>query len=351
MIELLLRGIAIGALCATAGGFLRAGHTLSMRIAGTLFAISVIAYVLNSSPMLRAALGSFGLPFTLLSLGGAGYFWLFVITLFEDRVLTPRMFGPAGILTLVGLFGLVAKAPLRNDIWVVHNLMEAALSSHALYVVYRSWRGDLVDVRRRVRGPFIGIVTIYVIVLSAVEIGESLGVEAWWYSLVGAVALACFCVTGPFILMEVKQHLFGAVAPTPNTDIEKSGSDAADRIELARIDQEMAEAKVWKDENLSIGQLAEKTGIPEHRLRRLINDHMGYRNFAAFVNRYRIDAAKAALSDPARARVTVAAIAFELGFGSLGPFNRAFKDMTGMTPTQWRRDALKTDLPNSEIPI
>ena len=78
-------------------------------------------------------------------------------------------------------------------------------------------------------------------------------------------------------------------------------------------------------------------GVPEHRLRPLINDHLGFRNFSAFVNAARIEAAKRLLADPAQARTTIAAIAFDLGFGSLGPFNRAFKEATGKTPTEFRR--------------
>jgi AraC-like DNA-binding protein len=54
------------------------------------------------------------------------------------------------------------------------------------------------------------------------------------------------------------------------------------------------------------------------------------------------------LSDPAQARTPVSAIAYEMGFGSLGPFNRAFKGATGLTPTEWRRKAL-IGSPNSEI--
>jgi AraC-like DNA-binding protein len=46
------------------------------------------------------------------------------------------------------------------------------------------------------------------------------------------------------------------------------------------------------------------------------------------------------LADPANARTPVSAIAFDLGYASLGPFNRAFKDATGLTPTAWRGRAL-----------
>jgi AraC-like DNA-binding protein len=64
---------------------------------------------------------------------------------------------------------------------------------------------------------------------------------------------------------------------------------------------------------------------------------LGYRNFAAFLNERRIAAAKVALADPERTRVAISTIAFEVGFSSLAPFNRAFRDITGKTPTDWRR--------------
>ena len=47
--------------------------------------------------------------------------------------------------------------------------------------------------------------------------------------------------------------------------------------------------------------------------------------------------AEPALSDPAQADVPVLTIALDAGFGSIGPFNRAFKAQTGVTPTEYRR--------------
>ena len=89
--------------------------------------------------------------------------------------------------------------------------------------------------------------------------------------------------------------------------------------------------------DLTVAQLAEAAGTQEHRLRRLVNTTLGYRNFAEFLNARRIEAAKAALADPARADAAISTIGFELGYASLGPFNRAFRDGTGTTPTAWRR--------------
>ena len=45
----------------------------------------------------------------------------------------------------------------------------------------------------------------------------------------------------------------------------------------------------------------------------------------------------AALADPTQAEVPVLTIALDAGFGSIGPFNRAFKAYAGLTPTEYRR--------------
>jgi hypothetical protein len=83
--------------------------------------------------------------------------------------------------------------------------------------------------------------------------------------------------------------------------------------------------RAYRQEGLSIGQVALRLGLPEYRLRQLINQGLGYRNFAAFLNFYRIADAREALADPAaQAEVPILTIALDAGFNSLGPFNRAF---------------------------
>ena len=43
------------------------------------------------------------------------------------------------------------------------------------------------------------------------------------------------------------------------------------------------------------------------------------------------------LKDASKKEMTVLEIAFQLGYNSLAPFNKAFKAQTGVTPTEWRR--------------
>jgi AraC-like DNA-binding protein len=109
--------------------------------------------------------------------------------------------------------------------------------------------------------------------------------------------------------------------------------------------------RIHRQEGLTIAMLAAKIDLPEYRLRQVINEGLGYRNFNAFLNRYRLDEAKAALADPSQRDVPVLTIAIDAGFQSIGPFNRAFKAETGRTPTEFRRDALTGSQTNGDLKI
>jgi len=341
VIEMLARGMAIGALAAVGAGLWRGGGQ-HVRLAGVFFAMTAIAYVINSSPQLLQAIGWLRPLVHFLAFGGVAMFWLFIVTLFEDRPVSLTTLAPWSMLTLVGIIGATTDGQVQSGVWIAHNLIEVSLAAHALYVIARSWRGDLVEARRRLRGPFLTFVTLYVLTLSGFEIAEAMGFFEPWFRLLGGVTMALYCGAGAIVFLQVRPELFGTAQPGPSPD----GLDAGDRATLDRLEALM-QSEAWRREGLTIGDLAAEVGVPEHRLRRLINDHLRFRNFAAFVNARRIAAAKAILADPAQARVSVASIAFDLGFGSLGPFNRAFKEETGVTPTQYRRQQFS---PNSENP-
>jgi AraC-like DNA-binding protein len=116
-----------------------------------------------------------------------------------------------------------------------------------------------------------------------------------------------------------------------------TGQEAALLEALRKL---MVEDKAYREEGLSIASLSQSLGVQEYRLRRLINGQLGHRNFSAFVNGYRLAEAEAALVDPGQAEVPILTIALDAGFGSIGPFNRAFKAHTGLTPTEFRRARL-----------
>ena len=79
-------------------------------------------------------------------------------------------------------------------------------------------------------------------------------------------------------------------------------------------------------------------------MRQLINSQLGFRNFGAFLNHFRVREARKLLADPAQKQLGIAEIAYRFGYSSLGPFNRAFKEIVGQTPTEFRKAALDPEL-------
>ncbi len=133
------------------------------------------------------------------------------------------------------------------------------------------------------------------------------------------------------------------VAPRVETPPLLPGAPAAgpaDDSLLAALEQLMSTQHAYRDEGLGIAALATRLDVPEYRLRRLINGRLGHRNFNAYLNGLRLAEARAALADPARRGLPVLSIALGAGFQSIGPFNRAFKADTGLTPTAFRRQKL-----------
>ncbi len=154
-----------------------------------------------------------------------------------------------------------------------------------------------------------------------------------------SAALAAVVAAISFAMMRVDGADLFPVAPAVEAEVADplvadSGADQKLVDALMRL---MADERIYRHDNISIGSLATKLKIPEYRLRRLINQRLGYRNFNVFLNAHRIAEAKAALADPSQAEVPVITIAMDAGFQSLGPFNRAFKATTGVTPTEYRK--------------
>lgn len=338
-LEILLRGLAAGATLATGVGFLRATGSGAARWAGLLFCLSVAAFAVHSGGPETRALGPvLGGAVWMLSIAGPAWFWALGATLFEDRRLGWALFVPAAVMSLVGAAGALTPFPLAGGVWIVHNLLEVVLVAHVILLILRSWRGDLVEARRSLRGPFMLAIAVYAIVLSGFEIAWELGFRPAWGGLLQASTLAVMSLLGVAVFLQVRPDLFERVVRAAEPD--PGAVPVQDRPALARLHALMDEGEVWRREGLTVGALAAEVGVPEHRLRRLINGALGFRNFADFLNARRIEAAKAKLADPAAGRLPVSSIAFDLGYASLGPFNRAFKDVTGQTPTEWRQTAL-----------
>jgi AraC-like DNA-binding protein len=105
---------------------------------------------------------------------------------------------------------------------------------------------------------------------------------------------------------------------------------------LARLIALLEEEHICHKEGLTLAQLAARIGLPEYRLRKLIHEQLGYRNFNALLHDYRIREACRQLSDPALRRTPILTIALSVGYASINTFSRGFREVMGMTPSAWR---------------
>jgi AraC-like DNA-binding protein len=338
LLEPLARGAACGVLIALAVALGRRGGSPA-RVTGALFCLSAAAHVLQQNPAVLFAMGPAAWPLIWLSVPGAGLLWAFSRELFEDnRRIDPRRFIPSAALLAVAVLAVASRNPIAQWMWLVHKLLSAALMAHVLVIVLAGWRGDLVERRRRLRGPILVLPALYTLAINLVEAAALFGMPVQAFSPLAAADLLVMSLAGAAVFLQADPELFGA--PRRARASAEPAASAQDLAVLAKLRKALDEDQVWRREALSIGELAAMVGAPEHRLRRLINAHLGYRNFAAFLNERRIAAAKLALGDPACALTPVSQIAYEAGFGSLGPFNRAFKEATGSTPTAWREQTM-----------
>lgn len=105
---------------------------------------------------------------------------------------------------------------------------------------------------------------------------------------------------------------------------------------VRKIKHFMKTEKSYMDADLTLPGLANKLKIPSHHLSRVINEKLGL-NFFDFINQYRIEEVKAKMTNPEFDNLSILGIAFESGFNTKSAFNRVFKKMTGITPSEYKK--------------
>jgi AraC-like DNA-binding protein len=98
--------------------------------------------------------------------------------------------------------------------------------------------------------------------------------------------------------------------------------------------------KPYLDSELKINELADKLGITMHHLSQVINAELE-QNYNDFINTYRIQEAQRLLLTPQYQDAKILSIAFDVGFNNKATFNAAFKKITGVSPSIFRKNNLQ----------
>lgn len=137
--------------------------------------------------------------------------------------------------------------------------------------------------------------------------------------------------------------------------LEKRAVEAEKKYEKARLDDDRSklyleeflkyfdEKQPWKDPLITMQKISDSLGISNLYLSQVINRFLN-QSFNTLINNYRIAEVKKRLEDPAFKDENVIVTAFDCGFNSKATFNAAFKKNTGLTPTEYRKKHLKTEI-------
>jgi AraC-like DNA-binding protein len=99
----------------------------------------------------------------------------------------------------------------------------------------------------------------------------------------------------------------------------------------------MANDKPYLECKLRVVDVARKLGVSRHKLTYVINHEMNT-NFYGLINNHRIIEAKWLLKQPENHKYNIDAIAEMVGFQSKSSFNGCFRKITGVTPSQYRKN-------------
>jgi AraC-like DNA-binding protein len=280
------------------------------------------------------------LVLALLARSTPALFWLFARTWFNDRT---RM-GRADVLIVAVWivnaallhFTHASQPPIFFVSAIMFRIGMLLLGLAGLWEAWRGRAGDLIEGRRRVRLGVIVAVGLYVLTIGFAEMAVyNAHAPSAIIAVIGSSTVVITLAVCAAMFALRQGDLFGVpeAASAPNQRLA-----ANDPLAL-RLTRFMESELPHRDERLTIAALARRLGEQEYRLRRAINGSLGHRNFAQFLNAYRIAEVKAALADPAQREVPILTIALDAGFGSLGPFNRAFREAEHMTPSEFRARA------------
>lgn len=356
--DLLLRGAVGGVLLFHLVNLVLPGPRPAARAALAVFTLSLVAYLFcQRAELLFALPRSLGLVSMALCTSSTGWLWLSARALFEDRfVLTPPILaGPLGLMVL----GLAANAPRRDAalaglpdpgitlLGQLHASAMLAFTAATLWELARGWRSDLVEPRRAARrwvalgiGLYAAVALIVELALSGRTVGALL--PALHVVGIGIVAMGLAVLVARRSLdvilgvapdRSLPAPAVAAVgAPAPSQPSPSQRESPA----LARLTAAMTQQHAHRREGLTLSALAETLAMGEAALRALINQELGYRNFNDFLHHYRLQEAAPRLAEET---LPILSIALECGYGSIGPFNRAFRQRFGMTPTEYRAAA------------
>lgn len=122
------------------------------------------------------------------------------------------------------------------------------------------------------------------------------------------------------------------VQPAPQTVLPAGLIQQA----ITALENAMQQDKLYLNPALSVDVVAKHVQLPPKTISAVLNQHIN-KSFNEYINGYRINEFKERVLQPDTDNFTIAGIAQDCGFNSQATFQRSFKQVTGLSPSEYRK--------------
>lgn len=351
--------LAIVSVVLLAVGYLKAEPAAASARIFAALALFVVCYLLMgmSGPSVaepfRLYFGTWMPLLVIASNGISGLFMLYCFLIFQEaRRLPPLLVGlflaqlaASTVMVLTGNARSGGESEIIVSVLTLIDLVQLGFVCLAIYWTFSGWRADLVEDRRVFRWFVIGVQGVLIFfVLFLENFLLTGGVQAYSSArelTVYAIALLAF---GMLVVSMKFDYVSLTQAIRKVTEREEEEEQTRSPFDVNSFNALFRGGAMYREAGLTIAVLAQKLGMPEYRLRSFIHKELGYRNFNAMLHVYRVDEACAILADSQQSHLPVLTVALSVGYQSITPFNNAFRELKGVTPSEFRKRASATSV-------
>lgn len=308
-----------------------------------LFSICLTSYIILVMPVTQSAPLAFQQFFRMLAICAPFLLWVISHRLFTDQFETPAwawiVLLTYATLRLIGSSASGMGLELDELMFAIFSYLPQtimlAFSAHAIFLAIDHFSYDPAEPRRNLLVAFVLTISLLVCVIVASGF-LPYRPEIVRIVLISTIFLhALFFNVFIFRLHKLPPQLTasGERVSKPNIRTFYSRSD---KTFYGQLNATLERDLLYASPGLTIKTLADAMQVREYMLRRFINQKLGYRNFNQFLNEFRVGKAIEILKESAESNAKISSIALDVGYASLSSFNKAFKELQGITPSVYR---------------
>ena len=209
-----------------------------------------------------------------------------------------------------------------------------------LYLAFKRLQSKPTNTRARIWlrsfllsfGLFQCVWLIYMIPYLIPKFSTSLLNDVGWYPVYVPIVILVYW-------LGIKGYLFSIMPDRNGTLADKPAKllpDSLAQLVLVQLTKAMEQDELYLNPDLNLTLMAKHTGFNAKVISAVLNSYL-QTGFNTWVNGYRIMAFKRRIKEEALDHLTLTGVAFECGFNSQASFQRIFKQLTGMVPSQYRK--------------